>query len=266
MNILVIGDVYGKPGRDTLKKLLPSFVKKYQVEFVICNVENLAHGKGITESTLNDLLSLGIDCFTGGNHIFKKDGLNICREGKYPITRPANYPIGTVGDGFKLFEKNGKKILVINLMGRVFMPGSLDCPFRKVEEILKSFAKKKVDYVFVDFHAEATSEKIAMKYFLNGKVSFLYGTHTHVTTADLQITPEKTAYITDIGMTGNFSNSVIGVESSLIIDKFITQMDSPHRVSSGGKNLFSGVLLKMEKRKYPREAQLIYEMIDSDES
>jgi metallophosphoesterase (TIGR00282 family) len=261
MNILFIGDIYGKPGRELVSDLLPKLRKERNIDFVIANVENLTHGAGITESSLNNISESGVDFFTGGNHIFEKDGEEILAKEKYPLIRPANYPTETVGKGYRIVELKDKKILIINLIGQVFMAGFPECPFRKIDEILEEVKDEEIDFTFVDFHAEATSEKIAMKFYLDSKITALFGTHTHVTTADLHVTDNGTAYISDVGMTGVVDNSVLGVRSDVIISKFLTKMRIKHEVADSGKRVFAGVLIETAKEKYASKAHLIYEHI-----
>jgi len=256
MNILFIGDIYGKPGRETVKEFLPKFKKDKKIDLVIANVENLAHGKGITENTLNEMLESGIDFFTGGNHIFAKGGEEILSENKFPLIRPANYPKEAAGEGFEIIEKNKKRILIINLLGQTFMTPQLDCPFSTIKRILEE--NNDVDFVIVDFHAEASSEKAAMKFFLDSKVTALMGTHTHVTTADLQITEGKMAYISDAGMTGLVDDSVIGVDKDVILDKFLTKINKKHKIAENGNKIFAAVLIETAKEKYAKAATLFY--------
>jgi len=257
MNILFIGDVYGKPGRNVVKDILPKLIKSEKLDFVFMNGENLAHGDGITEKTILEMREIGVDAFTGGNHSFKKDGIVLYEESNYPILRPANYPPNTPGRGHMVFQVKEKKILIINLMGRVFMPQKLDCPFRKVDEILNAYQGDKIDNIFVDFHAEATSEKQAMKYHLDGRVTAVFGTHTHVQTNDLDITKKGTAYISDVGMTGIVENSVLGVSSDVIVHKFISGMDARHVVQESGEAVFSSVLIKTGTKMYAVKASFL---------
>lgn len=240
--ILFIGDVVGKPGRKALARVLPQWKEQYKPDVTIVNVENLAHGKGVTLKTLAEIDALGVDCFTSGNHIYKKNGLsNSCFEKYDRLIRPANFislkntpsaspPIlggdrgGIVpGHGFYRFSKNNQQYLVINLNGQVFMEnqfeGEIANPFLTIDRVLSSESQKG-DIIFVDFHAEATSEKVAMGYYIDGRVSAIVGTHTHVPTADARVLPLGIAYITDVGMTGVL-NSVIGVKKENVLEKFL---------------------------------------------
>jgi len=231
----MIGDIVGRPGRTIVRQLLPQIIKDYEIDFVIANGENAAGGNGITQKTAQELFISGIDFITTGNHVWdNKDVFNIINE-EPRIIRPANYPVGTPGKGYQtLIFKNYLPITIINLSGRTFMP-ALDCPFKTVENIL---AKVENDskIIVVDFHAEATSEKLAMGWFLDGRVSLVAGTHTHVQTADERIFPNGTGYITDLGMTGP-SDSILGVNKDKVIQKFLTQLPVKFEVAKGPMQL-----------------------------
>lgn len=231
MRLLVIGDVVGRPGRRAVKANVGGLKREFDLDLVIANGENAAGGNGITREVGQELFNSGVDVITMGNHVWsKKDSYDYINK-EVRIVRPANYPPGAPGTGVNNFETRRKvKVAVINLSGRVFLP-PLDCPFRKVDEIL-SRVKEEARTVVVDFHAEATSEKIAMGWYLAGRVSAVFGTHTHVQTADEQILPGGTAYITDLGMTGP-RDSVIGVKKDLVIDKFISQLPVRFEVATG---------------------------------
>ncbi len=231
MRLLLIGDVVGRSGRRAVKVNLGSLKKELKLDFVIANGENAAGGFGITKEVAQELFSSGVDVLTMGNHVWdKKEALEyIDREIR--IVRPANYPPGTPGLGANVYETRDKvKIGVINLLGRVFLQ-DMDCPFRKAEKMVAKM-KEKAHVVVVDLHAEATSEKIAMGWYLAGKVSAVVGTHTHVQTADECILPGGTAYITDLGMTGP-RESVIGVKKEIIIDRFITRLPQRFEIATG---------------------------------
>jgi len=201
--ILFFGDIVGKIGRKAIKKVIGDYKKKYSPDFIIANAENLAHGTGATESTLNEMLEAGINFFTSGNHIWKKkEIISVFEEKRIPLIRPANYPEGAPGQGYQLVEVGTKKLLVVNLLGRVFMKEDMDCPFRKIDEILKKYSKENLSGIFVDFHAEVTSENVAFGFYVDGRVSAVVGTHTHIPTADNKILPQGTAYVTDVGMVG----------------------------------------------------------------
>ncbi|NOX20565.1 MAG: TIGR00282 family metallophosphoesterase [Nitrospirae bacterium] len=245
MNILFIGDIVGKIGRKAVKSLLPNLINKLKIDLVVANCENAAGGFGITEKTAEELFATGIDVMTSGNHIWdKKEALSyLPKEDR--ILRPLNFPPGVPGRGsITLKSANSIDVAIINLSGRVFM-GLMDCPFRTVKEEIQRI-KEKTNVIIIDFHAEATSEKQAMGYFLDGKVSAVLGTHTHVQTADEQILPEGTAYITDVGMTGPWF-SIIGVKKETIIDKFVDQL--PRKFDTAkGPWVFSAVVLDIDEK------------------
>lgn len=222
MRILMIGDIVGRPGRRAILENLSCLRREMNVDFVIANGENAAAGHGITKEIAKQLFNAGIDVFTMGNHVWNKKEVFDYIEKEKRLLRPANYPPGTPGAGYQLYEtKNGVTIGVVNVSGRIYMQ-ELDCPFRTMDHILKQL-QYQTNLIFVDFHAEATSEKVAMGWYLDGKVTAICGTHTHVQTADERILPNGTAYITDIGMTGP-RDSVIGVATEIVLEKFITQM------------------------------------------
>lgn len=240
MKVLFIGDIVGSPGRKALKDGLPDLVSKLKIDFVIANAENAAGGFGITESIGEELFSLGIHVLTSGNHIWdKKEAVTyIVKENR--LLRPANYPPDVPGFGsIVLNTHSGDKIAVLNLSGRVFM-SQMDCPFRKAQEEI-AVLKKQTKTIIVDFHAEATSEKSAIGWFLDGEVSAVIGTHTHVQTADEKILPRGTAFITDVGMTGP-SDSIIGVKKEQIIQKFLTQIPVRFETAKGETMLSCAVL------------------------
>jgi len=242
MNILFVGDVFGSVGRDALINLLPDLKKKHKIDFVAVNGENAAGGAGITPAISRELLSIGVDVITSGNHIWKeKDIVEYIKEEPYLI-RPLNYPADVPGAGSVVWAQDDKKIAVVNLLGRTFL-SQTDCPFRTgLEEIEKLREETKV--IIVDIHAEATSEKVAMGWFLDGKVSAVLGTHTHVQTADEKILPQGCAYITDVGMTGSV-DSVIGINKDIAIKKFLTSM--PFRFEPGkGKAILCAVVVEIE--------------------
>lgn len=231
IKIIVFGDIIGRPGREALKKIIPDMRKRYSPDIIIANGENLAHNEGVTEKILNEVLGYGVDFVTLGDHTFnrEKEMIRIFSEEKYPIIRPANYPPGAPGKGWKIINTKKGKVAIMNLMGRVFFREILDCPFRRANEALKEIAKE-TKAIICDFHAEATSEKKAMGYHLDGRVSLVYGTHTHIPTADEQILPQKTAYITDIGMIGP-KTSIIGSDPKVSIKHFISQMPFNYEIS-----------------------------------
>lgn len=240
MRILFIGDIVGKAGRTAVKALLPNLVEKFKTDFVVANGENIAAGFGLTEALVTELFKMGIHVVTTGNHVWdKRDFVHyIAKDNR--VLRPLNYPPGAPGAGSVLVNvSTGMKVAVLNASGRVFMSYNLDCPFRTTEEELKKIDETKV--IIVDFHGEATSEKVAFGYFLDGKVSAVIGTHTHIQTADEKILPNGTAYITDVGMTGP-SHSVIGIEVKQILDRFLTNMPARFEIAPG-QTLLSAVVV-----------------------
>lgn len=248
LKILFFGDIMGRIGRKGIQEMLPKYKKKYAPDLIVANVENLAHGKSITKNTLDCMVEAGINFFTSGNHIYKKtEALEILSSKKYNIIRPANYPESAAGDGYRLIEVGTKKILMINLMGRVFIREDFECPFQKLDSILKKFAKKKLNAVIVDFHAEATSEKIALAHYADGRVSAILGTHTHVATADQRILEDGTAFVSDAGFVGA-TDSVIGVDKQDIIRGFLTQLSQPHNIPEEGDCTINAVLVEINPR------------------
>ena len=230
MNILIVGDIVGESAVRKLKESLPSLREKHKIDFVIVNAENAAGGMGITKKIFAELKEMNIDAITMGNHTWgKKDIFELIEDPL--LIRPANYSKGVVGKGYAIFTKKEKKIAVMNLIGRTDMSVQSDNPFTTAEEIVEKI-KTKVDYIIVDFHAEATAEKIAMKYFLDGKVTAIFGTHTHVQTADEHVTEKGTAYITDVGMTGTIE-SVIGMDTSVALKRFITSIPERYKLAEG---------------------------------
>jgi len=243
IKVLVIGDIVGRPGREACSKLIPKLKDRYGVDLVVANGENVAGGSSITHDTARELFESGADVITTGDHIFrKKEGIALVQENPL-VLRPLNYPKGTPGNGSVVVTtKTGVKVGIINLMGRVFIQ-NLDCPFQAVESAIKSM-KSQTKIILVDLHAEATSEKVAMSWFVDGEVSAIYGTHTHVQTSDETILPKGTAYITDIGMTGPF-RSVIGRDIEQVLYRFKTQMPGPMEVASEDIRL-SGALIEID--------------------
>lgn len=228
MKVLAIGDLIGQSGLNKLKKDLPNIQEAEKIDFTIVNAENVAGGMGISKSDYNELCKLDIDVLTMGNHTWgKKDIFTFINNNN--IIRPANYSKGVPGKGYTIIQKNNKNIAVINLIGRTDMNVLSNNPFSVVENIIKNI---EADYVFVDFHAEATAEKIAMGYFLDGKVSAVFGTHTHVQTADEQILKNGTGFITDIGMTGPI-NSVIGMDIDTSLRRFLTSIPERYKLADG---------------------------------
>ncbi len=242
MRILLIGDINGRPGRRAVQDLVPRLRKERAIDFAVANAENAADGFGITPEQSDDLLGAGIDCLTSGNHIWDREQIlpHLTREPR--LLRPLNYPSDTPGGGLFLGTAGNVWIAVINLMGRVFMP-PCDNPFTAVDVALKRLAGRAA-VILVDMHAEATSEKMAMGWHLDGRVSAVVGTHTHVQTADETVLPGGTAYITDLGMTGPY-DSVIGIDKSLALKKFLTGM--PVRLTSAKQGTrLCGVIIEVD--------------------
>jgi len=243
MRVLFIGDIVGSPGRRALRESLGAVVAEEDVEFVIANGENAAGGFGIIESIADQVFSSGVHVITSGNHVWDKKEIYNFIDREPRLLRPANYPEGAPGQGFGVFETPyGGRIAVLNLAGRVFM-ANVDCPFRYARNWIERELKK-VKVCLVDFHAEATSEKIAFARMLDGQVSAVVGTHTHVQTADEQVFPGGTAYITDVGMTGP-KDSVIGTEPSIVIERFLTQVPKRLEVAKGPWK-FEAVLIDID--------------------
>ncbi|MGO0122753.1 TIGR00282 family metallophosphoesterase [Desulfothermobacter acidiphilus] len=230
LRILLIGDIVGRPGRRAVKEKLPLLRQRYQPDLVVANGENAAGGNGLTPAVAQELFAAGIDVLTGGNHIWDKREIFSLLDEETRIVRPANYPPGAPGMGYGIFPAGEHKVAVANLCGRVFM-ADLDCPFRLMEALLEEI-RARTPLVVVDFHAEATSEKMAFGWYLAGKVTAVIGTHTHVQTADERILPGGTAYITDVGMTGP-RDGVIGMKREVIIEKFLSQLPRRFEVAPG---------------------------------
>lgn len=243
MNIFFIGDIVGAPGRRAVEELLPKVVDRHLVDLVVANGENAAGGIGITPLVAEQLLNSGIDLLTSGNHIWKHKEILPYLEETDRLLRPANYPPDTPGVGYAIVETAaGEKAAVINLEGRVFM-SPLECPFRTADRILADLPRD-IKVILVDMHAEATSEKLALGWYLDGRVSAVIGTHTHVQTADERILPKGSGYITDAGMTGPL-NSVIGMKKEVILERFLSQRPQPFKVATQDIQL-QGVLLQVD--------------------
>jgi len=239
MKILAIGDIIGRPGRQVVHQFLRGLRKQYKLELIIGNAENVAGGFGLTSNTAQELLGDGINILTSGNHIFAQKEIIPYLDTDMPILRPLNYPSGVPGRGYRI----SGNVLVVNLIGRTFM-NNYDCPFRTMDKLLAELDKKP-PVIIVDFHAEATSEKVALGRYLDGRVSAVLGTHTHVGTIDAQILPGGTAYVTDIGMTGP-TDSIIGDDVDAVIQRFLTQM--PHHLTVGkGKPVLNAVVVEVDE-------------------
>jgi metallophosphoesterase (TIGR00282 family) len=243
INILAIGDIVGRPGRDLVRDRLPEIVDHYRIDVVIANGENAAGGMSITPETAQEILSWGADVITTGNHVWNSKEISLFIGQEPRLLRPANYPEGVPGKGYFILTAAGFRVCVINLMGRLLM-NPIDCPFRKFDA-LHGALKGEADVFVVDFHAEATSEKQAFGWYADGRATAVYGTHTHVQTADERILPGGTGYISDIGMTGSF-NSVIGMDKKKSIERFLTFTKLKYDVASGSNKL-NGVVITAGK-------------------
>jgi metallophosphoesterase (TIGR00282 family) len=258
VRILVIGDVIGRPGRQAIRKLLPDLRQQYRIEMVIANAENLAGGLGTTPTTADELLECGVDVLTSGNHIWAhKEILPYLDNNAMPIIRPYNYPPGVPGRGYIIKDN----VAVINLMGRTFI-SNFDCPFRTSDQLLTELGDEPPIKI-VDFHAEATSEKVALGWYLDGRVSAVLGTHTHVGTIDSRVLPGGTAYVTDIGMTGPM-DSVIGDDIEDVLQRFLTMI--PNRLNVGkGKVIFTAMLLDINnKNGKAKSIERIYQEVEEE--
>ncbi len=238
MKVLFIGDIIGKPGRKVVSSKVPELREEYGIDMVVANGENSAGGLGLTPATAEEIFQSGVDVITSGNHIWKHKEIVPYLDSGPPVVRPLNYPQGAPGKGYLIWNK----VLVVNIMGRVFMD-ALDCPFRAIDHLLNT-CNPTPKFVLVDFHAEATSEKNALGIYLDGRVSAVVGTHTHVGTVDTRILPKGTAFVTDLGMVGP-KDSVIGNDPEGIIEMFLTGM--PHRFTVGsGTSVFNSVLVDID--------------------
>ena len=243
LHILFVGDIVGKPGLELTETVLKSFLQKYKVDFCFANGENLVEGKGINEEYAKRVFDLGVHVITGGNHTWDNWSTRKVLASNRNVLRPLNYPADNPGNGFIVYDLGEKgKIGVLNLQGRVYMQ-PIDCPFKKAEWAVGKI-REQTNVVLVDFHAEATAEKVALGWFLDGQVSALFGTHTHIQTADARILPKGTAYITDTGMTGPY-DSVIGITKETVLKRFLTQI--PSRFDAAEKDpRLSAVLVRAE--------------------
>lgn len=244
MKIIFIGDIVGRPGREVIKNSLSALKKEHGLDFVIANAENAAAGSGITSSVAEELFDAGVNVLTSGDHIWKKREIFEIINEEERILRPVNFPSGSPGRGYGIFKtKEGLKVGVINVNGRVFME-ALECPFKTTKQAGEEL-KKETNIIIVDIHAEATSEKVALGWYLDGKVSAVLGTHTHIQTADERILPCGTAYITDVGMTGPY-DSVIGRRKEDVLERFITCVPTRFEVAEGNVQLH-GVILDVDE-------------------
>jgi metallophosphoesterase (TIGR00282 family) len=239
LNILIVGDIVGKAGRKAVACLLPQIKQSHNVNLVVANGENAAGGKGLTPSTAEELFEAGVEIITSGNHIWQYREVYALLDSEAPILRPLNYPQGAPGRG--ILTRDG--VAVINLIGRTFMPGALDCPFRAASQVLTDLGNYRV--VIIDVHAETTSEKAALAWYLDGRVSAVIGSHTHIPTADARLLPGGTAFVTDVGMVGP-RDSILGVEPSLVIDGFLSQLPTRFHTVERGPVVFNSVLVQVD--------------------
>jgi len=245
MKVLFIGDIYGRPGLDILSEHLPDLKSRFKPNVIIANGENASHGRGISLKIYKEMMSLGISAITMGNWVWgHKELFEFIDDSN--VIRPINFRQAP-GKGYLTINYNGTKLLVINALGRTFMNANMDCPFITIEKLVET---EEVDYILVDFHAEATSEKVALGHYLDGKVDAILGTHTHVPTADNRKLPNGTLYITDVGMTGPL-NGVIGVTKEIVLDRFLNGFSIPNEVAPGTKQL-NAVFLDLEKKTIER--------------
>ncbi len=242
INLLFIGDIIGQPGLNIVQMWLPGLQKKYRVDVTIVNGENLSDGKGCTEKEAKQLFDLGVNAITGGNHTWDKHQSQEYLKREPRVIRPLNYPKGTIGNGYCFVDSLKGKIAVLNLQGRAYM-APIDCPFRSADWVLPKL-KQETKVIFIDFHAEATAEKLALANYLDGKVSAIVGTHTHVQTSDERIFPSGTAYITDCGMTGPY-DSVIGMKTDAAINRFLYQTPQKYQTATDNVHL-CGLFVKVD--------------------
>lgn len=247
MKIIFIGDIVGKPGRQALAKVLPEWKRKLKPDLVIANGENMAHGIGLTQSTVDEVLAAGVDFITSGDHWADKGGAQILfSEDKRPLVRPANWVGNVAGVGYKIIEVGARPIAIVNLLGQVFVNRDCDSPFHKFDEVVKEIgAQAKI--IIVDFHAEATSEKRAFGFYADGRASAVLGTHTHVPTADNQILPQGTGYVSDVGMAGA-ADSVIGVDKKNIIARFLDQLPRQQEMPAPAAAQTNAIVLEIDDK------------------
>lgn len=275
MKVLFFGDVFGKPGRDALRILAPRLIQEHSPDFVVANVENIAHGTGITSATLGEVDETGLfHAYTAGNHLLSNQGVRaVIENGAIPLVRPINYPAGTPGVGHRVIVNGAKRLLVINALGRVFMKEErVENPFTTINALLEEYAigkdgdgKELVDGILVDFHAEATAEKRTLGFYLDGRVSAVVGTHTHVPTRDEQILEGGTAYISDVGMVGP-ANSSLGLEKDPMVREMVQESHQRRDVASSPMVEVGAVLIEIESDGHASSIVPIREFVDLDRS
>ena len=244
MRILFIGDIVGKIGRKAISTYLPKIKQSYRPTVSIVNAENAAHGKGLTEKIYKQLLREGVDFMTMGNHTYGQREIYDFIDDAHRMVRPANFPEEAPGVGMRYIQINEKKLAIINLQGRSFMQ-DIDDPFKKADQLIEE-ARKVTPDIFVDFHAETTSEKNALGWYLDGRVRAVVGTHTHIQTSDSRVLPNGTGYITDVGMTGYY-DGILGINREEVINRFITSLPQRHVVPDEGRSVLSGVIIDLDK-------------------
>lgn len=259
MKVLFVGEIVGGAGRKTVARFLPEIIKEHSIDVVLANAENISGGRGITEEKLREVQSVGIDYFTSGDHVFWERGTEDIID-SLPIIRPANYPDGVAGKGFHILDCGSKgQVLIMNLMGRSTFGGPsayLDDPFRKADSILEELKDQKFTAKILDFHADGTSEKMALAFYLDGRIDIMVGSHTHVPTADPMVLPKGTMYITDTGMTG-IIDSVLGVKKEIIIKLFLTAQNQRFEWESSGRRAFRSVLFDTDTKNIMRIDKLV---------
>lgn len=261
MRILFLGDIVGSLGRATTAKLLPSLVKRDKVNLSLANAENIAHGRGATRLTIEEVKLAGVDYFTGGNHIFWQKEFSDEIE-NLPVLRPANFPEGTPGKGYVVVDTGRTgRVLVISLLGRTFIRDLADDPFATVDKILKKFEHEDLAARMVDMHAEATSEHLAMGFYLDGRVTAVVGTHTHVGTTDARILPNGTAYVTDVGMVGAW-DSILGVKKEVIVRSFLSALPAKFEWPEEGPAVFNSVLIETQPNGLAKSIKRIDKIVD----
>lgn len=259
MKILFFGDIVGQPGREALKEILPKWKKKYQPDLILANGENSAHGNGITKKGLEEILAAGVDLITLGDHTWdRKETIGLLEDKNIPLIRPANFPAGVPGQGYQIIEVRTKKVLVINLIGRVFMREQYDDPFRKAEQILEEVGQG-MNGIIVDWHTEATAEKVSLGWYLDGRVAAVLGTHTHIPTADARVLPQGTAYISDVGMVGARDSS-LGMDKGIALKRFLTQMNQKFEVAKGPVEV-DAVIVEIDNQAKAKKIEKLQEII-----
>jgi len=260
MKILFFGDIVGKPGRYAIKKILPKWKKKYQPDLIIANGENMAHGRGMTEKCLKEILDAGIDFVTSGDHILDQENTNVLLTNKeIPLIRPANMLKNTPGDGYRIIQVRTKKILIINLIGQSFMKEEYDNPFIEINKILEN-EEDEADIIIIDWHAETTAEKVCMGWHVDGRVTALLGTHTHTPTADTRILPKGTAFVSDVGMVG-IQNSSLGADKDIAVKRFLTGRHISLRIPKEGAVEINAILFETNKYNLAKKIERLKEIV-----